>query len=305
MGEDSRDKGFTHHIGAALNSQAAGTIVGIITLLGPIGAALVRTDQFTYIVIGVETVLLFVVIGSQAWLRRAYLRLRRANAKSMSNPAYFELVQQKIERELTAGYESMADGHQRVYATEVKRRTLQLLRTLGQAPGANKIVRATDLTTDPRLLEGRSEYLAENRRFILSGGAIKRLFIARRQDLLREDYARPMLALFEQHRSIGVQCGLAVLDQLPADQAVDYVIFGDGAVLIEDQQGNVDYTIGRSSVDFKNVDVWIDKYDTIWPVSGVPTPAVRLQRYEAVARQLLNGDKWDALRVGKALDSVD
>jgi hypothetical protein len=305
MGADKPDKDLTYRIGDAFTSQVANTFYAIIGLLIPIYSWISGSGQVKNILLIVETLLIVVVVGSQVWLRGAYLRLRRANAKAMSDPAFFQLVRHQFECDLTAGYGDIADGRLRVFATEVLRVTLQLLRTLSEAAGSSKIIRATDLTTNPRLLEKRSEYLAENRRFIIAGGVVKRLFIVWRRDLESDDFAASLLSLIEQHRAIGVQCGIAVRDRLLPKQAIDFVVFGTGAVIIEDQQGDADYTVGRSSVDFKNVAIWIDIFDTLWPVHGVPTPVARLQQYEATVRQLLNENAWDATRVGRALDSVD
>ncbi|MFJ6070004.1 hypothetical protein ACIQFU_04040 [Streptomyces sp. NPDC093065] len=43
-------------------------------------------------------------------------------------------------------------------------------------------------------------------------------------DLARRDFARSLSALVDHHRSLGVQCALAVRDRLRADQAVDFVV---------------------------------------------------------------------------------
>jgi len=305
MGADSNDKDLTYRIGDAVTSQVANTLYAIIGLAIPTYSWISGSGQVKNILLIAETVLIVVVIGSQVWLRGAYLRLRRASARSMSNPPYYELMRRQFERDVTANYEDIAIGRMRSFASDVPRISIQLLRGLAELVGSPKIVRATDLTTNPQLLGSRSEYLTENRRFIASGGVIKRLFIVRRTDLENAEFARALLALIDQHRSFGVQCGIEVRERLRPEQAVDFVVFGTGAVLIEEEQGDAGYTSGRSSVDFRTVGRWIDVFDEIWPVNGVPTPVLRLQQFEATARQLLTENSWDALRVGKALDSVD
>ena len=276
--------------------------VFIIGVVASACGSLSRDDQLRNVLFGLVVVLIAVIIGTQIWLRNAYLRLRRANAKGMADPGLYDVVRRRVERDLTVGYEDIAAGRWRMYASEVPRESTQLLQDVLDAPSSDNVVRATDLTTNPQLLETRSEYLAANRRFISSGGVIKRLFIVWRRDL---ESAAGFLALVRQHRSIGVQCGLAVRDRLRPDQAVDFVVFGTGAALIEEEQGDADYVGGRSSVDFRNVGRWIDTFDQLWPLNGVPTPVMRLQQYEATARQSLDAESWDAVRVGKALDSVD
>lgn len=305
MGADNRDRDLAYRIGDAVSSQVANTCYAIISLAITIWTWISASGDAKNILVGLETVVVIVVIGSQVWLRGAYLRLRRANAKGMSDPAYYHLMLRQVEREVTADYEDIANGRFRVFASEVPRVTVQLLHTLSELPSGSKIVRATDLTTNPQLLESRSEYLAENRRFIAAGGVIQRLFFASLEDLLDPGYAENFLALVAQHRSIGVQCGLEVRERLQPEQIVDFVVFGAGAVLIEEQQGDVEYNVGRSSVEFTGVGRWTDIFLAIWPADGVPIPVVRLKQYEAAARQLLDENAWDARRVRKALDSVD
>ena len=303
---NERDRNFAYRIGDAVTSQVANVAVGAaVAIATSVYGSLDHDGRAKDVLFGVLVVLSLGVVASQIWLRRAYLRLRRADAKIMADPVFFDLVRRDVERDLAMGYEDIAVGLWRVYASEVQRIGLELLRKLSAPEVSNKVVRATDLTTNPELLGSRSEYLAGNRRFISSGGVVKRLFIVRRQDLLAAGFAEELLALITQHRSIGVQCGIEVRDRLRPEQAVDFVLFGVSGVLIEEQQGDADYLSGRSSVDFRNVDRWIGIFDTLWPENGVPTPVMRLQQYEATVRQLLGENAWDALRVGKALDSVD
>jgi hypothetical protein len=311
QGEDGvaaneREKSFTYRVGNALSTQVANAVAVIIVgVAASAYGSLSRDDQVRNILFGVIVVLFVVTIGTQIWLRNAFLRLRRANAKGMADPGFYDVVRRRLERDLTVGYEDIAAGRWRVFASEVPRESAQLLRDLHEVPGANKILRAADLTTNPQLLETRSEYLAENRRFIASGGVIKRLYVVWRRDLESAEFAVNILALIGQHRSIGVQCGLVVRDRLRPDQAVDFVVFGTGAVLIEEEQGDADYVSGRSSVEFRSVARWIDTFDQLWPLDGLQAPVTRLQQYEATARRLLDGESWDAMRIGKALDSVD
>jgi hypothetical protein len=303
---NEREKGLAFRIGDALSTQVANAVaVVIVGVVASAYGSLGRDDQLRNVLFGLVVILIAVIIGTQIWLRNAYLRLRRANAKGMADPGLYDVVRRRVERDLTVGYEDIAAGRWRMYASEVPRESTQLLHDVLEAPSSDNVVRATDLTTNPHLLETRSEYLAANRRFISSGGVIRRLFIVWRRDLESAEFAAGFLALMAQHRSIGVQCGLAVRDRLRPEQAVDFVVFGMGAVLIEEEQGDADYVGGRSSVDFRSVGRWIDTFDQLWPLNGAPTPVMRLQQYEATARQSLDAESWDAVRVGKALDSVD
>ncbi|GHF74118.1 hypothetical protein GCM10010218_64060 [Streptomyces mashuensis] len=138
---------------------------------------------------------------------------------------------------------------------------------------------------------------------IEAGGEIQRLFIAYRDDLARESYARGLLALISQHREIGVTCGLAVRDQLRPELAVDYIVFAAAAVLVEEEQGDAEYTRGRSSVHFKGVDRWRDRFTSAWG-HGADSAPMALQKYELLTRPMLDGGTWDTDRVTQAVDDL-
>ncbi|WP_306950570.1 hypothetical protein [Streptomyces sp. B4I13] len=90
------------------------------------------------------------------------------------------------------------------------RPSVQLYQALIDSRTEPKRVLAADLTTDPNVLTQRREYLAVNRRLIEAGGTVQRLFICWQDDLARQEFARALLSLIDHHRSLGVQCALAV-----------------------------------------------------------------------------------------------
>ncbi|MGW5121640.1 hypothetical protein ACWEQ8_40355 [Streptomyces noursei] len=221
----------------------------------------------------------------------------------MDDAAFYESVREQVERDLVQDYEEIANGHLRVYASDVPRLSVMLVRTLINTQAQPQRILAADLTTDPSLLTRRREYLAANRQMIDSGGQINRLFIVRRDDLAREDYARDLLALINQHRQIGVTAGLAVRDRLRPEEAVDYIVFAGAAVLVEEEQGDSDYNHGRSSVHFQGIDRWTERFDSVWGTGAHAAP-VTLQAYEALTRPMLDGGTWDSDRVRQALDAA-
>ncbi|MFE3946404.1 hypothetical protein ACFXPV_31805 [Streptomyces sp. NPDC059118] len=287
----------------ALGSPVLGTLIGIAGLVTPvIGWAVDRVDLKVLLV--VQGVLILVLAAGHLWTRRAYIHLRRAhNLKGMDDARYYDLVRAHLERELVSDYGEIADGHLRVYASEVPRLSALLVNTLTNAASQPQRILAADLTTNPQLLTQRREYLAANRRFAELGGAIHRLFIVHRSDLIRQDFAQALLELIGRHRDIGVTCGLAVRDRLRADEAVDYVVFAQAAVLVEEEQGDADYTRGRSSVYFKNIDRWRNRFDRVWG-SGADSAPRTLQAYEAAARPMLDAGTWDERHAALSLDAV-
>ncbi|MFB7090874.1 hypothetical protein [Streptomyces sp. NPDC056296] len=287
---------FGTRVADALSSQVLNAVVGIAGIAIPVAAWVAEKSLLRDVLLGAETVLLLLMVANHMWLRRIYIQLRRANDRHMADSRYFGLVRQQLERELIAGFGEIADGHLQVYASEVPRLSVLLFQALIDSGSDPKRVLAADLTTNPDLLTQRREYLAVNRRLIESGGTVQRLFICWQDDLTRHEFARSLLALVDHHRSLGVQCALAVRDRLRADQAVDFVVVSKAAVLLEEEQGDTDYRRGRSSVYFKHVERWAGRFESIWGHGSDSAPFV-LQSYEATARPMLDGGTWDEAAV--------
>ncbi|MEF9904668.1 hypothetical protein [Streptomyces sp. P9-A2] len=280
----------------ALSSQVLNALVGIAGIAIPTAAWVAESGVLKDALLAAATVLLLLMVANHMWLRRIYIQLRRANDRHMADARYFSLVREQLERELISEFGEIADGHLQVYASEVPRLSVLLFQALIDSGTEPKRVLAADLTTDPRLLSQRREYLAVNRRLIEGGGTVQRLFICWQDDLVREDFARNLLTLVDHHRSLGVQCALAVRDRLRADQAVDFVVVSKAAVLLEEEQGDSDYRRGRSSVYFKHVERWAGRFESIWGHGSDSAPFV-LQSYESLVRPMLDAGTWDETAV--------
>lgn len=301
--QSSRPRGPLTAVAEALASPALGTVIGIAGVVTPIiGWAVDRVDLRVLLI--VQGALILVLAIGHLWTRRTYIQLRRANnVRSMDDARYYDLVRARLEQELLADYGEIADGHLRVYASEVPRLSALLVTTLGEALSEPRRILATDLTTNPQLLGQRREYLAANRQFTEGGGTIHRLFIVRQAALAEQDFAAAFLALVQRHRDIGVTCGLAVHERLRADEAVDYVVFAAAAVLVEEEQGDADYTRGRSSVYFKGVERWRSRFEGVWGVGADSAPRA-LQAYESAIRPMLDAQAWDTRRASAAVDAL-
>ncbi|MFI1308601.1 hypothetical protein ACH4TS_00300 [Streptomyces albidoflavus] len=287
----------------ALGSPVLGVLIGIAGLVTPV-IGWVAANANLMALVAVQGVLIVVLAAGHLWTRRAYIHLRRANnLKAMDDARYYDLVRSQLERELISDYGEIADGHVRVYASEVPRLSALLVTALTGAASEPQRILAADLTTNPQLLSQRREYLAANRRFTEGGGTVHRLFIVRFEDLLAKDFARALLELIARHRDIGVTCGLAVRDRLRADEAVDYVVFAHAAVLVEEEQGDADYTRGRSSVYFKGVDRWRSRFEGVWGHGADSAPRA-LHAYEAAVRALTDAGTWDEQRLTEALTAL-
>ncbi|MFE7129968.1 hypothetical protein ACFVIM_03840 [Streptomyces sp. NPDC057638] len=278
-------------IAEALSSQALNALIGIAGIAIPAIAWSMQQTHLTNIVLIIETVLLLLMIANHMWLRRIYIQLRRANDRDMADAPYFAIIRTQLERDLIADFGEIADGHLQVYSSEVPRLSVMLFRVLIESGSQPQRVLAADLTTNPNLLTARREYLAANRQLIEAGGTIQRLFICWTDDLTEPDFARSLLELVDHHRSLGVQCALAVRDRLRADQAIDFVVVSKAAVLVEEEQGDAEYLRGRSSVYFKSVERWAGRFESIWGHGSASAP-VALSSYEARVRPMLAAGTW-------------
>ncbi|MFI6006699.1 hypothetical protein ACIA98_41245 [Streptomyces sp. NPDC051366] len=288
---------------AALGSPALGAVLSIAGLVVPVvGWAVDRVNLKA--LLAVQAVLILVLAAGHFWTRRTYIQLRRVtNLRAMDDAQYYDRVRSQLEAELISDYGEIADGHLRVYASEVPRLSTLLVNTVTEAGAQPQRILAADLTTNPTLLTGRREYIAANRRFTEVGGRIDRLFIVFAADLAKQEFAASLLALVGQHRDLGVTCGLAVRDRLRADQAVDVVVFANAAALVEEEQGDADYQRGRSSVYFKGVGRWAGRFESVWGHGADSAPRV-LQAYEATARPMLDAGTWDDSRISTTVASL-
>ncbi|MGW6412200.1 hypothetical protein ACWF95_34105 [Streptomyces vinaceus] len=288
---------------AALSSPALGAVLTISGLVVPVvGWVADRVDLRVLLV--VQAALILILAAGHYWTRKNYIQVRRVtNLAAMDDVPYYDRVRSQLEAELISDYNEIADGHLRVYAAEVPRLSALLVKTVTDAQAQPQRILAADLTTNPQLLTSRREYISANRRFIDGGGRIDRVFIVHAADLARQDFADSLLKLVGQHRDLGVTCGLAVRDRLRADQAVDVVVFAQAAALVEEEQGDGDYNRGRSSVYFKGVARWADRFESVWGHGSDSAPRV-LQAYESVARPLLDAGTWDDDRVTTTVASL-
>ncbi|MFE2292016.1 hypothetical protein [Streptomyces sp. NPDC059452] len=271
----------------ALVSPLLGSLIGLAGIVVPVVAWISARAEVKNALLITETVIVIILMASHLWLRKAYITLRRVNnLKRMDDARYYDLIRSHLENELISDYSDIADGHMRVYASEVPQLSVLLVKTLTESGSAPRRILASDLTTNPSLLTQRHEYLSANRRFIESGGVIHRLFIAHRADLVDQRYATALLELIDRHRGLGVTCGIAVRERLRAEEAVDAIVFASAAVLVEEEQGDADYRHGRSSVYFKGVDRWTRRFESAWG-QGSDAGSRRLEKYEAVVRPML------------------
>lgn len=283
-----------------LNSKALGTAIGIISLAASAVAWAVAHVDLTLIVV-LQTVLILVLVLREIWSDKTHIRVRRTNSiESMDDPLFYDAIRGQLEHSLVSDYRRIADGYLSVHGAEVPWMSVQLIEALLTTGAQPQRILATDRTTNPSLLTRRRAYLDANQRFIEGGGRINRLFVVRRENLIDRDFARDLLALIAHHRQLGVICGLAVRESLRHQETVDTVVFGNAAVLIEDEQGDESYTQGRSTILFKGIDTYVDTFNRAWE-HGMGAPRA-LHAYETAIRPLL--DAWDAQEATAVVDGL-
>jgi hypothetical protein len=270
-----------------MSSPVLNVLVGITGVALPAIAWASHRAATADILLACETVLVLFLVTGHVWLRRTHIYLRRPASRNMSDPRFFDLVRSRLESDLIADFEEIADGHLLAYATDVLRLLILMLQTLTDSSVQPKRALATDLAAPLGLLGVSREYFAENRRLIEAGGEIRRIFICWEADLATDQYARALLELVDAERAVGVQCGLAIRDRLSTEHAVDFIVISQAAVSVQDDQA----TRGRISVHFKNVDRWVRRHESIWG-HGQLSATSTLAAYEGTARPMLAPGPW-------------
>ncbi|WP_405937489.1 hypothetical protein OG338_12975 [Streptomyces sp. NBC_00726] len=283
-----------------LNSNAMGALIGIASLAAPAVAWAVDHVNLKLIVI-LQTVLILILLAGRLWSAKTHIRLRRTNSiEAMDEPSYYDAIRSALETSLASAYRRIADGYLSIHGAEVPRTSVMLIDALVETGIQPQRILAVDRTTNPSLLTQRREYLDANRRFLAADGRINRLFVVRREHLVDRDFARDLLALINQHRQLGVICGLAVREHLRHEETVDTVVFAHAAVLIEDEQGDAAYTEGRSTVLFKGIDTYVGHFTRAWE-HGMGAPNA-LRTYENTFSRLL--ESWDPQEAAATVDGL-
>lgn len=286
-----------------LSSTAVNSVVGALGLLVPAATVLSKQESLRNAFAVVCAVLVVGIVFRDQWLKSRQLVVARGDPALMADEQFFRTIERDVVQRAVGEIEDLADGYLRVFAAEVPYISTMLFKTLLSQESVGKTVHATDLTRDPKVLMTRREYLAVNRQLVRSGGSIQRVFICRGVDMAERQFADDLLKLVDQHRAIGVTCGLAVRERLRPTEAVDFVIFGGAAVLVEDEQGGVAYAEGRSTVHFRRLEAWRDRFTTIWESNETPAATEQLARFERVVRSMTGTGQWRPDLVQEALDA--
>lgn len=287
-----------------LSSTAVNTIVGALGILVPLAAFLSEQELLRNVFVTGCATLVVGIVSRDQWLKSQQLMVPRGIPSSMADEEFYRSVARDVTHRTIGDMEDLADGHLRVFASEVPYVSVLLFRTLISLESSSKSVQAADLTSDPRVLLTRRDYLAVNRQLVRAGGSVQRVFICRTASLADQQFAVALLELIDQHRAVGVTCGIAVRERLRPTEAVDFVVVARAAVLVEDEQGSIGYDSGRSTVHFKRVEVWRDRFASIWESNETPAATEQLARFEPVVRHMVSSGVWQADSVTDVLEAV-
>jgi hypothetical protein len=275
--------------------------IGILGLAIPVLPYLLKSALAKDIALGIAAVVIIGLVVRSGRAGRDTMALRTGVPPDVADPRFFARVASVVRQRFVDHVNELADGYLNMFSSEVPPMSLLLYRTLADTPAVAQ-VRALDLTSDPTVLLTRLEYLAANRYLVQSGGSIRRIFICRSHDLLDTGFATSLLQVIDEHRTAGVECGIAVREKLRPDDAVDAVVFGVAAVLVEHAQADVEYTSGWSTIYFKRVEAWIDRFDRLWRRNETPAAPALLAAYEAACRPMIISGDWGERSLRVALD---
>lgn len=181
--------------------------------------------------------------------------------EGVANPRKIISVAQDEQKKYLRNFQSLQNGYISFYGTEV-----QSVQSGWVESGDFNAIDTLDMTTNPQRLLNRHRYNAANQKFINRGGRIRRVYMVQSNDLSNSDYKSHLKKLYTQQIEMGVEIGLLVIDEIPQHYRKDFIIYDDSIVLIEDQQANADYTLGRSTAYFgaQELQQHRNDFDKIW-----------------------------------------
>ncbi|GHF74111.1 hypothetical protein GCM10010218_64050 [Streptomyces mashuensis] len=104
----------------ALASPALTNLLGVIGVITPVAAWVTAQPGVKNLLITAETAIVLALVATHLWRQSRYITLPRThNLKSMDDAHFYDLVRAQLERELVQEYDEIANGHLRVYASEV------------------------------------------------------------------------------------------------------------------------------------------------------------------------------------------
>lgn len=219
-----------------------------------------------------------------AWLaiylfRRNPVRLPRGIRAE--NRRILESLFRSVSKDFEDQLAEMSRSQISLYGRQVRNAQVHLLKWSATEVNMPS-VRATDIVRRLDLWPTRGVYRAANAKFIKDGGRISRVFLVGSDILKDDEEAAALWWILKDHRGIGVSVSLHIIDLLAPEFAEDYVIYQKDAVLVEVEQGDVDFSRGKVTVffDSRTIDAYAKRFQYLHTSNDTKTAEEVLALFE-------------------------
>jgi hypothetical protein len=237
-----------------------GTVAGVVGTLVTIQTAYkIGTDSIpvSWPLLSLAQSITILALGVYIFRRR---RIHIAPKTRPRSRELFASLVGLISRDFENQLSGLAHARVTLYGRQVRAAQIHLLSALKAQSGRElRLVRATDIIRDLGLWPTRGAYLAANREFLQAKAtAITRIFLLHSDLLTGPADVQRMLEIAKMHEAMGVTVRMHLVDLLSAEYIEDFVLYRNDAVLVEAEQGDVDFLRGKVVVYFDAQS--IDKY---------------------------------------------
>jgi hypothetical protein len=169
---------------------------------------------------------------------------------------------ESISNDFKAQVSELSRSQLSLYGRQVRNAQVHLLASLLKESKAPQ-VRATDIVRRLDLWPTRGVYLRANSRFVQSGGKTTRIFLISKNLINSDENAKEFWEIMEIHKGMGVEVALHIVELLSPEYAEDYVIYSRDCVLVEIEQGDVEFSRGKVTVFFNSniIDTYLRRFD--------------------------------------------
>ncbi|HZM79167.1 MAG TPA: hypothetical protein VFC19_25840 [Candidatus Limnocylindrales bacterium] len=211
--------------------------------------------------------------------RRSPVRLPRGIRAE--NRRILESLFRSVSKDFEDQLAELSRSQISLYGRQVRNAQVHLLEWLAREVEMPS-VRATDIVRRLDLWPTRGVYRAANAKFIKDGGRISRVFLASSDLFNNDEEAAAFWSILEDHKSMGVNVTLHIIDLLAPEFAEDYVIYQKDAVLVEIEQGDVDFSRGKVTVffDSRTIDAYTKRFQYLHMSNDTKTASEVLALFE-------------------------
>lgn len=204
------------------------------------------------------------------------------------NRKILESLFRSVSRDFDNQLAELSRSQLSLYGRQVRNAQVHLLEALTQQHEA-PVVHATDIIQRIDIWPTRGVYLAANQRFIQEGGRTTRIFLIRSGLIMTNDSAKELWAVMEMHRAMGVHIGLHIIDVLSPEHIEDFVVYNADCVLVETEQGDLDFSTGKATVFFdpRSVELYSNRFDYLAEANDTKSADEVLELYR---RQFVESD---------------